>query len=470
MFVRQDAKNRNLVRLNSFLQSEGLNNSIDCNTCFLFKCHRLHILHRFIAKQAKERTANSTWGFYPPLQRWNIDQVPINFNNQRETTYEVEGATRVWVAGSDRGDADLKRMCTAHLLIQCAPAGTIQPKPLLLFRGQGKRISGDEASRWDKRVHVMFQPKAWVDADVAQKWIVQCAIKYMNKGKRHLVFMDNLNAQTNHTFKRLTTKTCNAYCYYFMGGCTDIQQPIDQGVGATLKQYLGDELDNWLMNVENLEKWSTPKGLPLSERRVLMTKWMGSAWERMGNTYDFQRLFEKTGCLMSAQGCNVNFTGYPTFTFSPHVTPDTLVSFNEEESNNGNCSEEEDGHGSEDDESLAADSGEEGADPEDEADASDDDDVADVGPFKLTTEMESFKLVESITKTEYSSMVAKRYTIAHKFDFIGWDIGQIIGQQLTGKNKGSFIVKYESDNTRYFHVLSLDSYGPNKYWVILTKK
>ncbi len=120
---------------------------------------------------------------------------------------------------------------------------------------------------------------------------------------------------------------------------------------------------------------------------------------------------------------------------------------------------------------MAEDSGEEGADPEDEADASDDDDVADVGPFKLTTEMESFKMVESITKTEYSSMVAKRFTIAHKFDFIGLDIGQIIGQQLTGKNKGSFIVKYESDNRRYFHVLSLDSYdpNPNKYWVILTK-
>ena len=193
---------------------------------------------------------------------------------------------------------------------------------------------------------------------------------------------------------------------------------IDQGVGATLKQYLGDELDNWLMNVENLEKWITPKGLPLCERRVLITKWMGSAWERMGNKYDFQRLFEKTGCLMSAQGCNVNFTGYPTFTFSPHVTPEPLVSLSVDETNDGNGSDVEDGHGSEDYESLAEDSGEEGADLENEADVSDDDDVADVGQFKVTTEMENFKMVKSITKTEHSSMVAKRFTIAHKFDFM----------------------------------------------------
>ena len=144
MFVRQDAKNRNLVRLNSILESAGLNDSVNCNTCFLFMCNMLQILHRFIATQAKERTANSTWCFYPPLQRWNIDQVPINFNNQAGTTYEVEGATRVWVAGSDRGDADLKRMCTAHLLIQCAPAGTIQQNLYCFF---GDKVNGSQETK-----------------------------------------------------------------------------------------------------------------------------------------------------------------------------------------------------------------------------------------------------------------------------------------------------------------------------------
>ncbi len=54
------------------------------------------------------------------MQRWNIDQVPIAFNNQPDKTYENSGANRVWVAGSDRGDADLKRMVVVLVVVVLA--------------------------------------------------------------------------------------------------------------------------------------------------------------------------------------------------------------------------------------------------------------------------------------------------------------------------------------------------------------
>ena len=95
------------------------------------------------------------------MQRWNIDQVPVAFNNQTGRTYETKGATRVWVAGSDRGEADLKRMGTLHLLIQSAPVGTRQPKPLLIFRGKGIRIPARERENRHPDVDIMFQPKAY---------------------------------------------------------------------------------------------------------------------------------------------------------------------------------------------------------------------------------------------------------------------------------------------------------------------
>ncbi len=35
--------------------------------------------------------------------------------------------------------------------------------PLLIFKGTGKRISLLERTKYDRRVTVQFQPKAWCD-------------------------------------------------------------------------------------------------------------------------------------------------------------------------------------------------------------------------------------------------------------------------------------------------------------------
>ena len=87
---------------------------------------------------------------------------------------------------------------------------------------------------------------------------------------------------------------------------------------------MGEELDAWLMSAENLERWVQPGGMSAGDRRILMTTWVAHAWERMCRTFDFQRLFEKTGCLMSANGCNVNFVGCPEFQFTPHPNSNTV--------------------------------------------------------------------------------------------------------------------------------------------------
>jgi hypothetical protein len=41
---------------------------------------------------------------------------------------------------------------------------------LLVFRGTGKRISAAEKAQYHPRIHVDFQPKAWVDGPVLWKW------------------------------------------------------------------------------------------------------------------------------------------------------------------------------------------------------------------------------------------------------------------------------------------------------------
>jgi hypothetical protein len=75
-----------------------------------------------------------------------------------------------------------------------------------------------------------------------------------------------------------------------------------------------------------------------------------------------------------------------------------------------------------------------------------------------------------MTQEFHATMAAQRVMIAHKFDFTGWDIGQVVGIQASGKHRGSFVVKYESDSKRYLHQLNIEDYGASNIWVALVKK
>ena len=52
---------------------------------------------------------------------------------------------------------------------------------------------------------------------------------------------------------------------------------------------------------KNLEKWH--ETLSARDRRILMTKWTAEAWRELSKNKEFfKRLFEKTGCLLTAGG------------------------------------------------------------------------------------------------------------------------------------------------------------------------
>ena len=53
-------------------------------------------------------------------------------------------------------------------------------------------------------------------------------------------------------------------------------QPIDRGMGRQIKVYLGQLLDEWLDDEDNLEKWESNK-LTASDRRILLAHWFYKA-------------------------------------------------------------------------------------------------------------------------------------------------------------------------------------------------
>jgi hypothetical protein len=47
----------------------------------------------------------------------------------------------------------------------------------------------------------------------------------------------------------------NVLVVFVVPGCTDAIQPIIAGIGRSIRIYIGQELDTWLMINDNLDKW-----------------------------------------------------------------------------------------------------------------------------------------------------------------------------------------------------------------------
>ena len=59
-------------------------------------------------------------------------------------------------------------------------------------------------------------------------------------------------------------------------------------------------MEKWLEEEQNLEKWHDR--ISARDRRILMTKWTAEAWRELSKNKEFfRRLFEKTGCLLTAR-------------------------------------------------------------------------------------------------------------------------------------------------------------------------
>ena len=107
-------------------------------------------------------------GHHIPLQTYG--PTPLSFTFSDGPTYVDAGKCSVWVCGGASGLE--KRQCIAQLTIFAD--GEPRVKPLLIFRGMGKQITLAEKVCYDRRVSVVFQPKAWCDERVMHHWVQTC--------------------------------------------------------------------------------------------------------------------------------------------------------------------------------------------------------------------------------------------------------------------------------------------------------
>ena len=99
--------------------------------------------HRSIREKAKKGKSVGPQGKWTLRQVANVDQTPLPFTFTEGSTYADKGDKTVWVVGGASG-LD-KRQCTAQLTVFAD--GEPRVKPMLIFRGTGKRISLAERTR-----------------------------------------------------------------------------------------------------------------------------------------------------------------------------------------------------------------------------------------------------------------------------------------------------------------------------------
>ena len=108
------------------------------------------------------------WGRYPPHMRYNCDQVPFNLDNSGRKTY-IKAQSDVAVISGQPGSE--KRFGTLQV---CLHAGKSSQPPLtIIFRGGGPKRFEREFPRYHPGVRVLWQPKAWMDSQLAVAWASQ---------------------------------------------------------------------------------------------------------------------------------------------------------------------------------------------------------------------------------------------------------------------------------------------------------
>ena len=107
-----------------------------------------------------------------------------------------------------------------------------------------------------------------------------------------MTFCDNLDSQMQIEFLNALNEL-NSSRHLLVGRETEMLQPIDSGPGSIIGQVQDERLD-----VEkNLDAWDGDPNaqfkIDARMRRILITKWVGEAWERLVTDLHHKDTFSK---------------------------------------------------------------------------------------------------------------------------------------------------------------------------------
>ena len=243
---------------------------------------------------------DALWGRFPPERRYNMDQVPLPFVVSQDHTFTTEEDNDVNIKCPK--ESLHKRQFTMHQIYNAGIGDKAHGWCDMVCRGTGKRIPEAEKNLYDNDIHVFWQKKAWVDKvvmrELAKRFVREKIIKH-GEDVWVIMFCDNLNAHLDEEVKQIFGDG-KVLLFYFPPNMTNFIQPIDAGLGRSVRIEIGNSLDLWLMDADNMERWESK--LTAGERRIISIGFVGQAMRKiMTAKYDKLRVgcFERTGCLIT---------------------------------------------------------------------------------------------------------------------------------------------------------------------------
>lgn len=100
-----------------------------------------------------------------------------------------------------------------------------------------------------------FQQNAWMDEEINMQWTNNTLIPGTGDDKEEKVRFADVSFQQSQKFHETCRDEINTTVYMLPENHTDKIQPVDAGCGRIMKVKIGEALERWLEEKDNLEKW-----------------------------------------------------------------------------------------------------------------------------------------------------------------------------------------------------------------------
>ena len=247
---------------------------------------------------------------------------PLAFCSISKVTYDQKGCVRVSI--QQHGSGLDKRQFSLHLIIR--PRGK-QVWPFLIMKvattADGREDTQKRAKEMEKykeyNVHVLWQKHAWLDRITASSGLPPLLREDMKRlnllDDKKLMMADNLDSQRTQEHRDALGKL-NFRTMYGPEKGTEYWQAVDHGVGSEYQDGAGEQHDAWCQGPEAIEHFHNKTAPTAERRRELMVIWIHRVYNKMeeererqedtGGRSIFELAFLRTGCMVSANGAEVD--------------------------------------------------------------------------------------------------------------------------------------------------------------------
>lgn len=252
------------------------------------------------------------YGRFVPEAIWNTDQIPVNFQNESNRSYNAKN-TNCWIRTKDSGKS--KKFCTLQLTLRAA--GEQLMPPLVIFKGI--RPTDETKAELDAVTGVLwyFNAKAHANGFSSRYFLRQ--LKNILDEKEpaileHLMVLDSYTAQKTDECIEFASEN-DIKSIFLPGGCTDILQPVDKHIGAWFKGKLKCKWQKFFFDQFNKDPNFT---VSAQQKRVLILQWVSEIWQELilkeKEAQTIRTAFEQPGILLELDGTNkIKFEDFPLY-------------------------------------------------------------------------------------------------------------------------------------------------------------